>query len=153
MIHKSSKQSATRCNLLVYAIAMPTFLIATSSLADLSTLFTTPAERQMIDSHRYRLQPVKRAANQTVTAGHMQKPIDQVVQQSLDVNGIALSNQDRHRVWINQQVYQDGDQIEGNSRVKIIVGNKIKVRITTPDGKNYFAVSGETIQIGYSGRL
>ena len=35
------------------------------------------------------------------------------------------------------------------SRVKVMVGNDIRVRITAPDGKHYYATSGEKLQITY----
>ena len=34
-------------------------------------------------------------------------------------------------------------------RIKVMTGNEIKVRITAPDGKHYFATSGETIEVVY----
>jgi hypothetical protein len=65
------------------------------------------------------------------------------------VSGITVSSDGAHTVWINAIAYEDGEQLEDESRVKVLVGDEIRVRITTPDGKNHFAISGETITVTY----
>jgi hypothetical protein len=52
-------------------------------------------------------------------------------------------------VWINSQAYEDGDKVDDKMRIKVMSGNEVRVRITAPDGKHYFATSGETIEVVY----
>jgi hypothetical protein len=134
------------------------FLIAASSLiavsgSEISTLFTTPQERQLINSNRYKLDEV-----------HPQLPINidepiiggipqlarKYLRESITISGITLSNSGPNMVWINSQVYEDGASMDNNMRIKVMSGSKLKVRVTAPDGKHYFATSGETIEIVYS---
>ena len=119
--------------------------------AELSTLFTTPAERQLINSNRYKsdnnapLQPVETEA--------APEPVSQMVREEVireyQVSGITVSSDGPHTVWINSLAYEDGEQLEDNSRIKVLVGDEIRVRITTPDGKNHFATSGELLEVTY----
>ena len=83
-----------------------------SLATDLSTLFTTPQERQIINSNRYKDDRARRTPGNSI-------------------------------------VYEDGGQLEDNSRIKVLVGNEIRVRITAPDGKHYYATSGETLEVSY----
>jgi hypothetical protein len=120
--------------------------------AELSTLFTTPAERQLINSNRYKSddgtiqKPVE-----TETAPRL--PIQQLVREEVtreyQVSGITVSSDGPHTVWINSLAYEDGEQLEDKSRIKVLVGDEIKVRITTPDGKQYYATSGELLEVTY----
>lgn len=119
--------------------------------AELSTLFTTPQERQIINSNRYKSddgtiqQPVE---NETAP-----QPVQQLVQEEVTreyrVSGITVSSDGPHTVWINSLAYEDGEQLEDKSRIKVLVGDEVRVRITTPDGKDYLATSGETISVTY----
>ena len=52
-------------------------------------------------------------------------------------------------VWINSTVYEDGAELEDKSKIKVMVGDEVRVRITAPDGKNYYATSGETLEFTY----
>jgi hypothetical protein len=119
--------------------------------AELLTLFTTPQERQIINSNRYKnddgvsMRPVETdAAPQPV-----QLLVREEVTREYRVSGITVSSDGPHTVWINSLAYEDGEQLEDRSRVKVIAGDEVKVRITAPDGKQYFAVSGETLEITY----
>ena len=119
--------------------------------ADLSTLFTTPAERQIINSNRYKSDdnspraPVEAEA----TPVPIQLSFQEQVTREDKVSGITVSSDGPHTVWINSLAYEDGGELEDQSRIKILVGDEIRVRITTPDGKNYFATSGETLEVTY----
>lgn len=119
--------------------------------SELSTLFTTPGERQVINSNRYKtevdtptgpvevdesLQPVQLSMQEKVT-------------QQYRVSGITLSKDGPHTVWINTQAYEDGERLEDKSKIKVLVGDEIKVRITTPDGKQHYATPGETLEVTY----
>lgn len=119
--------------------------------AELSTLFTTPAERQLINSNRYKnddgvtLRPVETEA--------APEPVQQLIREEVTreyrVSGITVSSDGPHTVWINSLAYEDGEQLDDKSRIKVLVGDEIKVRITTPDGKKYYATSGELLEVTY----
>jgi hypothetical protein len=133
------------------------FLVSASSLttvygSDMSTLFTTPQERQLINSNRYKSDDVKPqvAANQDEPdVGSIQQLVQEEVRETITISGITLSNSGPNMVWINSQAYEDGDRVDDKMRIKVMSGNEVKVRITAPDGKHYFATSGETIEIVY----
>lgn len=143
-----------RIMLLPLVLVLTAVLPRVSLAADLSTLFTTPQERQIINSNRYKddqSRPVIKATVET------EKPIElpqrqlaqEEVTQQYRISGITVSQEGAHSVWINSVVYEDGEQLEDNSRIKVLAGDEIKVRITAPDGKHYYATSGETLEISY----
>jgi hypothetical protein len=119
--------------------------------AEISTLFTTPAERQLINSNRYKsddgatLRPVETEA--------APEPVQQLIREEVTreyrVSGITISSDGPHTVWINSFAYEDGERLEDESLIKVVVGDDLKVRITTPDGKKYYATSGEVLQVTY----
>lgn len=119
--------------------------------AELATLFTTPQERQIINANRYKNDDPKPV--QPVDTESSNMPMQQLLQEEVTreyaISGITVSPEGAHRVWINAEVYEDGGQLEDRSRIKVMVGNEIKVRITAPDGKHYFATSGEALRITY----
>ena len=121
--------------------------------AELMTLFTTPQERQIINANRYKSDEPKPqptvAANPELSDMPMQQLLKEEVTHEYSISGISLSPEGAHTVWINAKMYADGDQLADKSRVKVMVGNEIRVRITAPDGKHYYATSGEKLQITY----
>jgi hypothetical protein len=128
-----------------------TGLYQAAPAAELATLFTTPAERQLINSNRYKsddgvaLRPVETEA--------APEPVQQLIREEVTreyrVSGITVSSDGSHTVWINSLVYEDGEQLEDKSRIKVLLGDEIRVRITAPDGKQYYATSGEMIEVTY----
>ena len=119
--------------------------------AELATLFTTSEEREIINSNRYRsndgkVKPV--TVEDTVTA-----PVPVMNQTKITreykISGITISSDGPHTVWINANAYEDGEELEDKSRIKVMVGDEIRIRITAPDGKNYYATSGETLEVSY----
>ena len=133
--------------LLSYSIQLPALA------AELATLFTTPQERRLIDRNRYK----------QVEAGPEQQPAEDLgdvfvvedVEYTLEevireyrVSGITLSQEGAHTVWINAKAYEDGARLDDDSRIQVIAGDQIRVRITAPDGKQYLVASGETVEIG-----
>ena len=117
--------------------------------AELKTLFTTPAERQLINSNRYKtgLGETPRPVEAAPEPG--QRLIRKEVIGQYRVSGITISSDGPHTVWINSLVYEDGDRLEDKSKIKVLVGDEIKVRITTPDGKQHYATSGEILEVTY----
>ena len=140
-------------SLTIYIICSLLLLPGTVLAAgDLSTLFTTPQERQLIDANRYRSDEVK--PPQPVQAeAQDDSPIRMLASEEVSVeyqiSGISLAGNGAHTVWINAQAYEDGALLEDGSRVKVFAGDDIRVRITVPDGKHYFATSGETLSVSY----
>ena len=65
------------------------------------------------------------------------------------VSGITISSSGPHFAWINNDVYEDGQQLQDSSQIRVMSGSKVRIRITGPDGKIYYANSGETIDITY----
>ncbi len=119
--------------------------------ADLATLFTTPAERQIINANRYRRDEEK--PRPVEPEKEIETPIQQLIMEDVifeyRISGITVSSDGAHTVWINSLVYEDGGKLDDDSAIKVITGNEVKVRITAPDGKHYFATSGETLEITY----
>jgi hypothetical protein len=117
---------------------------------DLSTLFTTPQERQLINANRYNSDEVK---PQPVQDAPDESPVQFMVQGEVSVeyriSGISLSADGSHTAWINSLAYEDGARLDDGSRVRIMAGNDVRVRITAPDGKHYFGTSGETFSVSY----
>ncbi len=117
---------------------------------DLSTLFTTPQERQLINANRYKSDEVR---VQSVIDPTDDTPIQMLVREEVTVeyriSGISLSGDGAHTAWINATAYDDGAKLDDGSRIKIFAGDNIRVRITAPDGKQHFATSGETLSVSY----
>ena len=141
-------------SLTLYIILSLLFLPGTVLAAgELSTLFTTPQERQLINANRYKSDEVK---PQPVQDNH-DEPDDSPIQRlaleevnlEYQVSGISLASDGAHTVWINAIAYEDGALLEDGSRVKVLAGDDVRVRITVPDGKHYFATSGETLSVSY----
>ena len=122
-----------------------------SLAADLSTLFTTPQERQLINSNRYKDDQARPAVPVVETEQPIQLPSQMAREEVKEyrISGIAVSQEGMHSVWINSIVYEDGEQLDDGSRIKVMVGDEIRVRITAPDGKQYYATSGETLEVNY----
>ena len=121
-----------------------------AAAAELSTLFTTPQERELIDSNRYGSGGNK---PKVVVDKTIETPVQQLYQEAVTrqykVSGITISRDGPHTVWINSTAYEDGGELEDKSKIKVMVGDEIRVRITAPDGKNYYATSGETLELTY----
>ena len=121
-----------------------------AAAAELSTLFTTPQERELIDSNRYGSGESK---PKVVVEDTSETPVQPVYREPITrqykVSGITISRDGPHTVWINSTAYEDGAELEDKSKIKVMVGNEVRVRITAPDGKNYYATSGETLELTY----
>lgn len=121
--------------------------------ADLTTLFTTPEERQIINSNRYKSDEVRVQKPLLVEDETGEVPIRLMIQEEVTreytISGIAISTDGPHTVWVNSLIYEDGEQLEDTSKIKILTGDEVRVRITAPDGKHYYASSGETLEFTY----
>ena len=140
-------------SLTLYIILSLPFLPGTVLAAgELSTLFTTPQERQLINANRYKSDEVKPQPVHNRDEPD-KSPIQRLAQEEVNfeylVSGISLASDGAYTVWINAIAYDDGALLEDGSRVKVLAGDDIRVRITVPDGKHYFATSGETLSVSY----
>ena len=116
----------------------------------LETLFTTPAERQLINANRYKNdnQPVK-AKNDLPEPSAVRELIKEEVKMSYSISGISI-NMDGSRVaWINGQVVENGARMDDGSKLRINDSDVKSVSITTPDGKKYTGTSGDTLDVKY----
>lgn len=120
--------------------------------AELATLFTTPQERRLIDRNRYKqviVQPEQEAPEiegDVIEVDDVEYTLEQVTRE-YRVSGITLSRDGTPMVWINSKAYEDGAKLDDDSRIQVLGGEELKVRITAPDGKQYLATSGETVEI------
>ena len=137
-------------NLWVYLLVCAS-TVATAMDSNIKTLFTTPQERQLINNNRYQSDEAEpqQLDQDEPHAVEIKQKAKEVFRKSIIVSGITLSNSGPNIVWINGQTYEEGEKIDDKMRIKVMAGNEIRVRITAPDGKHYFATSGETIEIVY----
>ena len=119
---------------------------------ELTTLFTTPQEREIINANRYQK---KTLTTQSIAKSQADKTRDLQLIYGKDktvryqISGITLSADGRHSVWINQKIYADGAQLDDTSKIKVLAGKVARVRITAPDGKHYYATSGDALEVSY----
>ena len=146
-----------------YKLAIPVILplltllltaVASQPLrAEIGTLFSTPQERKIIDANRYNSDAVAnvRVTEETDETDEVEAPqqAQKEVTVIYTVSGITISNSGPHFAWVNNEVYEDGQQLQDSSQIKVMSGSKVQIRITAPDGKIYYANSGETIDITY----
>jgi hypothetical protein len=138
-------------SLLIYLLVCAS-TVTTAFGSDVKTLFTTPQERQLINNNRYQsdeAQPQRQLNQDEPNPVEIKHKTKKVVRESITVSGITLSNSGPNMVWINGQTYEDGEKIDDKMLIKVMTGSEVKVRITAPDGKHYFATSGETIELVY----
>jgi hypothetical protein len=135
------------CLLALLSVSMPVM-----SADELSTLFTTPQERQVINANRYKTDEGNQQ-EQVVAEETEQSPVQMLAQEEITasyrISGISLSTDGQHTVWIKSRAYQDGETLDDKSRIKVIAGKDVGVRITAPDGKHYYGTSGETLALTY----
>ena len=118
--------------------------------ADVKTLFTTTQERQIINSNRYKVDEITRPPVFGDTETEFISPvIREEFKITFVITGITVSKSGPHFVWINNQLYEDGEHLEDDSQIKVLHDGNIRVRITAPDGKRYYGTSGETVEVTY----
>jgi hypothetical protein len=120
--------------------------------SELSTLFTTPQERKLINTNRYtsdEVRPRVQSNQEEPATESIQQLVQEEVRETITISGITLSDSGPNMVWINSLAYEDGASMDNKMRIKVMPGSKVKVRITAPDGKHFFATSGETIEVVY----
>ena len=120
--------------------------------AEIMTLFTTPAERQLINTNRYKddePEVVTTAPVEETTVEEIQTPYTEEVRYEYRVSGITLSREGTNMVWINGEAIEEGQRTEDGSRVNVLAGQQIRVQIVTPDGSRFEGEIGDTIEVVY----
>ncbi len=143
-------QSATLIALIcLFAVGLPSVVKAD----DFSTLFSTPQERRLIDSNRYRVVEQVEQVETIVEVENEEPEVQPTLMTEISseyrISGITVSADGVHSVWVNGLVYESGDTLEDGSQVQVLTDQDIKARITTPDGGRHLALAGETIQVTY----
>ena len=100
-------------SLTLYIILSLLFLPGTVLAAgELSTLFTTPQERQLINANRYKSDEVKPQPVQDNHDEPDKSPIQRLALEEVNleyqVSGISLASDGAYTVWINAIAYEDG---------------------------------------------
>jgi len=134
--------------LITLPVLVATLGIAGAVKAEVKTLFTTAQERQIINANRYKNEEVVRPGIFEETE-FVAPVVREEFKISFVISGITISASGPHFVWINNQLYEDGGQLEDDSLIRVLHDGKIRVRITAPDGKRYFGTSGETVEVTY----
>jgi len=150
MLSKQHENRAGRIFPGVLLVLFTTLVIVATARADINTLFTTTQERQIINSNRYKTDEVIRApVFEDAETEFIAPVIREEFKISFVITGITVSKSGPHFVWINNQLYEDGERLEDDSQIKVLHDGKIRVRITAPDGKRYYGTSGETVEVTY----
>ncbi len=150
MLSKQHENRTARILPGVLLVMFATFGSATAVRAEVKTLFTTTQERQIINSNRYKVDEITRSPVFEDTETEFIAPVIREEFKILFViTGITVSKSGPHFVWINNQLYEDGEYLEDDSQIKVLHDGKIRVRITAPDGKRYYGTSGETVEVTY----
>jgi len=150
MLSKQHQGRASRILPVTLLVLSTTLGIAGAVRAEVKTLFTTSQERQIINANRYKVEEITRPPvfeeSETVFIAPV---IREEFKISFVISGITISASGPHFVWINNQLYEDGGQLEDDSLIRVLHDGNIRVRITAPDGKRYFGTSGETVEVTY----
>ena len=150
MLSKQQGNRAAKILPFTLPVLLATLGVAGAVNAEVKTLFTTTQERQIINANRYKNDEIVKPAifeeSETVFIAPV---IQEEFKISFVISGITISASGPHFVWINNQRYEDGGNLEDDSLIRVLHDDKIGVRITAPDGKRYFGTSGETVEITY----
>jgi hypothetical protein len=151
MLSKPHENRAARILPGVLLVLFATFGNAAAVRADVKTLFTTTQERQIINSNRYKVDEITRSpVFEDAETEFIAPVIREEFKISFVITGITVSKSGPHFVWVNNQLYEDGEHLEDNSQIKVLHdGSVVRVRITAPDGKRYYGTSGETVEVTY----
>ena len=150
MLSKQQGSRAAKILPFTLLVLLATLGFAGAVNAEVKTLFTTTQERQIINANRYKNEEIVRPIIFEETETEFIAPVvREEFKISFVISGITISDSGPHFVWINNQLYEDGGQLEDDSLIRVLHDGKIRVRITAPDGKRYFGTSGETVEVTY----
>ena len=150
MLSKQQGNQAAKILPFTLLVLLATLGFAGTVNAEVKTLFTTTDERQIINANRYKNEEiVKPRIFEESETEFIAPGVQEEFKISFVITGITVSKSGPHFVWINNQLYEDGERLEDDSRIKVLHDGKIRVRITAPDGKRYYGTSGETVEVSY----
>ncbi len=150
MLSKQQGNRAAKILLFILPVLLATLGFAGAVNAEVKTLFTTTQERQIINANRYKNEEIVGPSIFEESETEFIAPlVREEFKISFVISGITISDSGPHFVWINNQLYEDGGQLEDDSLIRVLHDGNIRVRITAPDGKRYFGTSGETVEVTY----
>jgi len=150
MLSKQQGNRAAKILPFILPVLLATLGIAGAVNAEVKTLFTTTQERQIINANRYKADEISRPPVFEDAETEFIAPLAQEeFKISFVITGITVSKSGPHFVWINNQLYEDGERLEDDSQIRVLHNGSIRVRITAPDGKRYYGTSGETVEVTY----
>lgn len=147
MLNKTSQQF-----LQGIVISLLSFALQAQTDMSLSTLFTTPQERQVINANRYKTddKPVQRVVETSPQVDQGPREIlKEEVKNTYKISGISINADGTRFAWINEQLYEDGSTLDDGIKVRINNRGVKSVTLVTPDGKGHTATSGETMDVLY----
>ena len=116
--------------------------------SQLLTLFTTPQERQLINSNRYKgdSQPRPVEVQTTRETNAVSSLVKEEVSVRYQISGISTNTEGSKTAWVNGKPYESGDVMDDGSKIRI---RNSTVIITTADGKSHSALSGEVLDLTF----
>ncbi len=128
-------------------------LIATSPVTaqetSLSTLFTTEAERRVINANRYKDQAPKAVAVVEPVQEELESVrelIKEEVRVDYVISGVFVDREGSKAAWVNGKAYFSGDTMEDGSKITI---SGTTVIITTIDGNRHRGEGGDVLAVTY----
>ena len=118
----------------------------------LLTLFTTPQERQIINSNRYKAEKKKQPQQQTTATSEtvaVRELIKDKVTKTFKISGISINGDGSAIAWVNGQAYETGATLDDGLKLRINNGAIKSVSIITPEGKPFTATSGENLDVTF----
>lgn len=118
----------------------------------LNVLFSTPQERQLINSNRYKMEEDKTAkpvVASPVASNQISEIVKEQVQVNFTVGGISINNDGSRSAWVNGNKYNQGEKMSDGTVVAVNSGANNSVSLVTPDGMSHRVLPGETINITY----
>ncbi len=122
---------------------------AVAQQASLSTLFTTEAERRVINSNRYKdnqAPVVTTVVEPREAAEPVRELIKEEVQVEYKISGVSVDREGNKTAWVNNKAYLSGETLDDGSKIRI---SGTTVIITTIDGNNHRAEGGDLLAVTY----
>ncbi len=119
-------------------------------LSQLQTLFTTAQERLLINSNRYKgdEKPVGQVMSPEPEAvvEAVKEVIKEAVTVKYQISGVSTNKEGSKTAWVNGKPYESGEFMDDGTKIRV---NNTTVIITTLDGINHSAISGEVLDLTY----
>ena len=140
----------------VYSLFFVLFTLMTKQAiaqqVDLKTLFTTPQERQLINSNRYHVNqplPTPVTPEPVMETEKIQELVKELVTKNFTVSGISVDREGSRFAWVNGTMYSNNSALEDGLTLMIKDGKVKSVLIKTAEGEYFSGLTGETIEVSY----